>query len=142
MPWLLDTNVLSELRKPKPEPKVLDFITVTPLPELYTSAVCLAEIRFGIELSGDETKRAALKNWLTVKVRPMFDGERTLHVTEDIILKWRVLLEEGRKSGYTFSQPDLLIAATAAHHGLTVVTRDHSNFSRARVAVLNPWGSH
>ncbi len=68
----------------------------------------------------------------------MFDG-RVLEITEEILLKWRLLVEEGRKTGHTFSQPDLMIAATAIHHGLTVVTRDRSGFDQARVPVLNPW---
>lgn len=139
MAWLLDTNVISELRKPKAEPKVLQFVSSAPLSELYVSIVNLAEIRYGIELSPDAQKRAALQDWLTFKVRPMFDHQRTLPVTEDILLKWRVLMEDGRKTGHTFSQPDLLIAAIAAHHGLTVVTRDRTHFDRAGVPVLNPW---
>ena len=59
----------------------------------------------------------------------MFD-ERVLPITEDIMLKWRLLVEDGRKAGHTFSQPDLIIAATALHHGLTVVTRDVSDYKR------------
>ena len=139
MAWLIDTNVISELRKPQAERKVLEFVSSTPLSELYISVVTLAEIRFGIELSPDAQKRAALQDWLTFKVRPMFDPERTLPVTEEILIKWRLLLEDGRKTGHTFSQPDLIIAATAAHHGMTVVTRDRSQFDKARVPVLNPW---
>lgn len=141
MAWLLDTNVLSELRKPRAEQKVLDFVTSAPLAELYVSIVTLAEICYGIELNPDAEKRAALQDWLTLKVRPMFDPKRTLPVTEAIVLKWRTLMEEGRKTGHTFSQPDLLIAATAAHHGLTVVTRDRSQFEKAGVPVINPWAS-
>jgi predicted nucleic acid-binding protein len=53
-------------------------------------------------------------------------------------LKWRLLVEDGRKVGHTYSQPDLTIAATALHHGLTVVSRDTSDFNNARVPVLNP----
>ncbi len=141
MGWLLDTNVISELRKPKPERKVFELIASTPLSELYVSVVSLAEIRYGIELSPDSQKRAALQDWLTFKIRPMFDPRRTLPVTEDILLKWRLMLEDGRKTGHTFSQPDLLIAAIAAHHGLTVVSRDRIHFDRAGVPVLNPWDS-
>jgi hypothetical protein len=66
-------------------------------------------------------------------------GERVLQITEDIMLKWRLLVEEGRKTGHTFSQPDLIIAATAIHHGLTLVTRDRSDYDKAGVPVLNPW---
>jgi len=138
MAWLLDTNVLSELRRPKPEPRVVDFVARCPLDQLYVSAVTLAEIRFGIELVDEPNRRAELKDWLTHKVRPMFD-HRVLQVTEDIMLKWRLLVEEGRKTGHTFSQPDLIIAATAIHHGLTVVTRDRSDDDKARVPVVNSW---
>jgi predicted nucleic acid-binding protein len=138
MAWLLDTNILSELRRPKPEQRVVAFVAGCPLDQLYVSTVTLAEIRFGIELVGEANRRADLNDWLTHKVRPMF-GERVLQITEDIMLKWRLLVEEGRKAGHTFSQPDLIIAATAMHHGLTIVTRDRSDYDRARVPVINPW---
>jgi predicted nucleic acid-binding protein len=75
---------------------------------------------------------------VTHKVRPMFE-QRALSVSEDIMLKRRLLVEDGRKVGHTCSQPDLIIAATAFHHGLTVVSRDTSDFNKARVPVLNPW---
>jgi len=136
--WLLDTNVLSELRRPKPERKVLAFVAAQPLDLLYVSAVTLAEIRFGIELVADATRRGELNDWLAHKVRPMFE-QRALVVSEDVMFKWRLLVEDGRKVGHTFSQPDLIIAATALHHGLTVVTRDVSDYQKARAPVLNPW---
>jgi len=136
--WLLDTNVISELRRPRPEPRVVAFIAAQPLEQLFVSAVTLAEIRFGIELVADVNHRAALTDWLTHKVRPMFE-QRVLPVTEDIMFKWRLLVEEGRKAGHTSSQPDLIIAATAAHHGLTVISRDASEYEKARVPLLNPW---
>ncbi|MGA2148834.1 MAG: type II toxin-antitoxin system VapC family toxin [Bryobacteraceae bacterium] len=135
--WLLDTNVLSELRRPRPEPKVVAFIAAQPLDQLYVSVVTLAEIRFGIQLAA-AGRRVELNDWLTYKVRPMFD-QRILAVTEDVILRWRLLVEEGRKAGHTFSQPDLFIAATAIHHGLTVVTRDRREYDAARASVVNPW---
>jgi len=138
--WLLDTNVLAELRRPRPEPKVIAFVAAQPLDSLFISSVTLAEIRFGIELVADANRRAELNDWLTHKVRPMFD-QRVLPVTEDIMLKWRLLVEDGRKAGHTFSQPDLIIAATALEHGLTVVSRDTTDYERARVSVLNPWSA-
>jgi predicted nucleic acid-binding protein len=138
MAWLLDTNVLSELRRPKPDQRVVAFVTDCPLNGLHVSAVTLAEIRFGIERVGDPNRRAELNNWLTQKVRPMFEG-RVLQVTEDIMLKWRLLVEEGRKMGHTFSQPDLIIASTAIRHGLTVVTRDRSDYEKGSVRVFSPW---
>ena len=136
--WLLDTNILSELRRRKPDPNVLAFIATRPLDRLYVSVVTLAEIRFGIERADDITKRAELYDWLAHKVRPMFE-QRVLPVTEDIMFKWRLLVEDGRKSGHTFSQPDLIIAATALHHGLTIVTRNTGDYNRTHAPVLNPW---
>ena len=138
MAWLLDTNVLSELRRPKPDRKAVAFISGCALEQLHISVVTLAEIRFGIELVSEPNRRAELNDWLTHKVRPMFDG-RVFEITEEILLKWRLLVEEGRKTGHTFSQPELMIAATAIHHGLTVVTRDRSEFDKAGAAVVNPW---
>lgn len=136
--WLLDTNILSELRRPKPEPKVVAFVAGQSLDLLFVSSVTFAEICFGIELVPEATKRAELNDWLTHKVRPMFDG-RVLPVCEDIMFKWRLLVEDGRKSRHTYSQPDLIIAATALHHGLTLVSRDTADFAKARVPIRNPW---
>jgi toxin FitB len=136
--WLLDTNVLSELRRPRAEPKVIAFVRAQALDSLYVSSVTLAEIRFGIELLTDAVRRAALGDWLTHRVRPMFE-QRVLPVTEDIMFRWRLLVEDGRKVGYTFSQPDLILAATALEHGLTLVSRDTSDYERAHVPVFNPW---
>ena len=135
---LLDTNILSELRRPKPEPKVVAFVAAQPLDLLYVSAVTFAEIRFGIELVADATRRAELHDWLAHKVRPMF-AQRVLPVSEDIMFKWRMLVESGRKTGHTYSQPDLIIAATALQHSLIVVSRDISDYEKAGVPVINPW---
>ena len=136
--WLLDTNVISELRRPRPNARVRAFVAAQPLEELFVSTVTFAEIRYGIETVGDPIRRAELYDWLAHKVRPMFD-KRVLEVSEDVMFKWRLLVEDGRKSGHTFSQPDLIIAATALHHGLTVVTRDTGDYELARVALVNPW---
>jgi predicted nucleic acid-binding protein len=138
MAWLLDTNILSEGRKPRPEPRVTAFYNSQPLNQFYISVVNIAEIRFGIELQADPVRRAGLNEWLTLTLRPAFAG-RILPVTEDVLLKWRLLMEEGRKIGHTYSHPDLLLAATALQHGLTVVTRDRSDFDQAKVPVFNPW---
>ncbi len=106
--WLLDTNIISELRRPKPGPKVTEFIRSQPLEGLFVSIVTFAEIRFGIELLPDATRRSDLNDWLAHKVRPMFEQR-------------------------------VLIAATAQHHGLTVVSRDTKEYLAARVDVFNPW---
>jgi len=90
--WLLDTNILSELRRPRPDTKVVAFISSQPLERLHVSIVTFAEIRFGIELVTDLGRRGELNDWLTHRVRPMFDG-RVLPITEDIMLRWRLLLD-------------------------------------------------
>lgn len=136
--FLLDTNVLSELRRPRPEPRVVAFVGAQPLESLFVSTVTFAEIRFGIELVADIHKRAQLNDWLQLQLRPMF-GYRVLPVSEDVMFKWRLMVEQGRKAGRTFSQPDLIIAATAAQHGLAVVSRDAGGYAGTGVALVDPW---
>jgi toxin FitB len=136
--YLLDTNVVSELRKPRPEARVLAFIAATPLDDLFLSEVTTAEIRFGIERVVDPLKRAAIESWLDHVLRPMFAG-RVLPITEDIILRWRLMVEAGRQRRHTYSQPDLFIAATASVHGLTLITRDTGGFAGTGVAIADPW---
>ena len=125
-------------RRPKPNANVVRFVATQSLELLFVSVVTFAEIRFGIELVTDANRRMELNDWLDHKLRPMFE-DRALQITEDIMLKWRLLVEDGRKAGHTFSEPDLLIAATALHHGLTVVSRDTAEYERANVPLLNPW---
>ncbi len=136
--WLLDTNVLSELNRPRPDTKVVAFVGAQPLDRLFVSTVALAEIRFGIEQVTDPSRRAGLHHWLTYQVRPMFDG-RVLAISEDVMVAWRLMVEEGRKARHTFPQPDLIVAATAAVHGLTIVTRNRADFVQAGARVFNPW---
>lgn len=136
--WLLDTNVVSELRRPLPEVRVARFFREKPLALLHISVVTIAEIRYGIAVEPDPLRRATFSEWLAHRIRPMF-AERVLGVTEEVILQWRLIVQAGRRSGHTYPQPDLFIAATAFCHGLTVVTRDARPFARAGVPVLNPW---
>ncbi len=136
--WLLDTNVLSELRRPRPERKVVAFIGRQPVESLYVSSVTLAEIRYGVERVENAARRALLKDWLDNDLRPFF-AQRVLQISEDIFFRWRLLVEEGRKVGHTFSQPDLFIAATALHHGLTVVTRNTEDYIKSGTPTFNPW---
>lgn len=136
--WLLDTNVISELRRPKPDPNVVAFVARQPEDRLFLSEITFAEIRFGIEQLADPERRAALNTWLNTTLRPLF-ARRTLPVTEDVILRWRLMVEAGRRRGHSFGQPDLFIAATAAEAGLTVVTRDTTHFEAAGVPVFDPW---
>jgi predicted nucleic acid-binding protein len=137
-PYLLDTNVLSELRRPKPDPRVTSFLVAPSPADLYLSIVSIAEFRYGIETVGTSRQKADLEQWLEEGVRRAFTG-RIVAISEDIILRWRKMIEHGRKIGRTPSQPDLMIAATAAEHGLTVVTRNVKDFIGLNITVLNPW---
>ena len=136
--WLLDTNVLSELRRPRPNRKVVEFVSGEPLDSLFVTSVTFAEIRYGIKKLVEPTRRSELDLWLEHKLRPMFDG-RVLELSEDVLVKWRLIIEDGRRRGRTFSHPDVLIAASAAHHDLTVVTRNGGEFVAAGVSVFDPW---
>jgi predicted nucleic acid-binding protein len=136
--WLLDTNVLSELRKSSCEPAVKAWADAQPPEKLYLSRVTIAEIRFGIERVADPAFGAQLLAWLDDTLRPWF-AERILDIDEDVLVTWRRMVERGRKANYTFSQPDLFIAATASVHSLSVVTRNVEDFIRAEIPVFNPW---
>jgi predicted nucleic acid-binding protein len=136
--WLLDTNIVSELKRPRPDLRVRSFVAGQPATSLFLSVVTFAEIRFGIEQLGDALRRQDLALWLDRTLRPLFD-RRVLALTENVVLRWRQMLEHGRKRGHIFQEPDLLIAATAALEDLIVVSRDTSGFIMAAVPVLDPW---
>ncbi len=138
--WLLDTNVISELRKPNCHPAVKAWSDRQSPQSFYLSTVTIAEIRFGIERVQDEMFRQELIAWLNGTLRPWF-SDRLLGVDEDVILRWRWLVEKGRQENYTFSQPDLFIAAIASLHDLCIVTRNVEDFEKADVPVLNPFVS-
>lgn len=135
---LIDTNVLSELARPRPSRRVVTFLNEKSLDELYLCDVIIAEIRFGLEMTTDASRRGRFSTWLETFVRPNFAG-RILALTEDVFLQWRLMREAGRKDRHTYPEPDLLIAATALHYHLTVITRDVTPFRRVNVPVINPW---
>jgi predicted nucleic acid-binding protein len=131
--YLLDTNVISELRRPKPHGAVLAWLDSCADSDLYISAVSLGEIQAGIEITRDqdEAKAAEIESWLdliaqTYNVLPM-DG--TAH------RMWARLMH--RKSDTLYE--DAMIAATAHIHNLTVVTRNVADFAPFSVKVLNPF---
>jgi predicted nucleic acid-binding protein len=137
--WLIDTNVVSELRKgPRCAPGVEAWATAVPRVACYLSRVSVAEVRFGIERAPDPAFRAELEAWVRDGLLPWF-GDRILEVTEAILLRWRWLVWEGQRVNYTFSQPDALLAAAALDRGLGVVTRNTADFEHAGVHILNPW---
>ncbi len=136
--WLLDTNIVSELRKENCHPGVKAWSEHQPPQSFFLSTVTLAEIRFGIEQVKNEGFRQELNQWLEHTLRPWFSS-RLLGIDEEVILVWRRMVEKGRKQGYTFSQPDLFIAAIAYIYDLCVVTRNVSDFEKSGVFVFNPF---
>ena len=136
--WLLDTNVVSELRKDRPDRRVKVWSDAQAADRLFLSTVTLAEIRDGIERQTDPALREALDTWLDRELRPWFGG-RILLIDEDVILEWRRLVAWGRERNMTFSQPDLFIAATARLHSLTLCTRNESDFRDTGIRLVNPW---
>jgi predicted nucleic acid-binding protein len=136
--WLLDTNVLSELRKPRCAPAVRRWVDSHGSRELYVSAITFAEIRFGIAQLQEVNRRHELNHWLEAELRPWF-GERVIEIDENVILLWRKMVEAGRQAGRTYSQPDLFLAAAAQIHDLCLATRNTSDFYGTGVALANPW---
>jgi toxin FitB len=138
--WLLDTNVVSTLRNRGGSPQVETWTALQPQHTLFLSLVSIAEIRFGIESKADSAQRQALTHWLENTLRPWL-SDRILGLDEETMVEWRRTTQAGRSMGYTFGQPDLLIAATAKVHDLCVVTRNVSDFVNADVAVFDPWNN-
>ncbi len=137
--WLIDTNVVSELRKgARAEPAVARWAQSVPRFSCYISRVSLAEIRFGIQFAKSPELRSELESWFRDGVLPWF-GQRILDVSENVLVRWCWLGKQGKEMNYTFPQQDGLLAATALEHDLGVVTRNSSDFERAGVMLLNPW---
>ena len=131
--YLLDTNVVSELRRPRPNPAVLDWVQSVPADHLYLSAVTVGEIQAGIEITRqqDPTKAEQLESWLD-RVQLSYD---VLAVDAPTFRIWARLMH-GRSD--TLMQ-DALIAAVATVHRLTVVTRNTRDFHHLHVPTLNPF---
>jgi toxin FitB len=136
--WLVDTNVVSELRKRTCDPNVEIWAEAQPQETLFLSLISIAEIRFGIARAIDDARRRELTRWLSAELRPWF-ANRVVGLDEDTMLEWRETADAIRAAGRPIGEPDLLIAASAKRHGLCVVTRNTAEFSRAGVTVFDPW---
>ena len=138
--FLLDTNVISELLRPRPEPRVHGWVDATDDEILFLSVITLGEIRKGVAGLAPGRKRATLDAWLTYDLRDWFDG-RILPVDTAVADRWGTILAECRKRGTPSPVIDGLLAATAWRHDLTVVTRNTAHFVAAGVSVFNPWAA-
>jgi len=136
--FLLDTDVLSELIKPKPDGSVLRWIDETDESILCLSVLTLGEIRNGIARLGRGARRGRLESWLQVDLRTRFQG-RVLPIDEALADRWGTISATAAARGKPLPVVDGLIAATALHHNLTLVTRDSSDVAGTGVATVNPW---
>jgi toxin FitB len=132
--FLVDANVLSEATRPEPDPRVVDWLAHHER-EIVVDPVILGEIRFGILLLPEGKRRARLERWFQ-------DGVERVHcLAWDAAtgLRWARLLADLRARGRSMPIKDSLIAATALVHGLTIVTRNRTDFEKAGVEIIDPF---
>jgi len=132
--FLLDTNILSELRKPHCDKNVLAWMAAIHSDECHISVIVVGEIRRGIDMirRRDPARAGALDRWLT-KLQTAY-ADRILPVTTEIALEWGRISAQG-----SLSPIDALMAATASHYDLTMVTRNVVDFAPTGISILNPF---
>jgi predicted nucleic acid-binding protein len=136
--YLLDTNVLSELIKPEPDVNLLHWVDQTGEAVMFLSVLTLGEIRNGIARLRPGSRRKLLESWLQVDLRSRFEN-RILAVDEAVADRWGAISAVAAAKGKPVPVIDGLIAATAMHHDLQLVTRNTSDVAGTGVPVLNPW---
>ncbi|MFW6324718.1 MAG: type II toxin-antitoxin system VapC family toxin [Desulfovibrionales bacterium] len=135
MSYLLDTNVISELVKPKPAEAVMEWFSGIPDRSLHLSVLTIGEIRKGIEKLDNGKRKESLRLWLEHDLSHWF-GNRILSLDAPVADRWGRLLAQ---TGRTMPTIDSLLAATALHHELRMVTRNHHDFEYPGLEVVNPF---
>jgi toxin FitB len=136
--FLLDTNVISELIRPKPDENVLRWVGETDESILFLSVLTLGEIRQGVERLRSGRRRGRLESWLQVDLPSRFQG-RILPIHDAIADRWGRISAIALAKGKPVPVIDGLLAATALHHNLTLVTRNCSDVAGTDARTLNPW---
>jgi toxin FitB len=136
--FLLDTNVISEWVKPRPDPGMAQWLAETDEDRVFISVVTLAELRQGVELLASGERRNRLDGWLRHDLPLRFEG-RILIIDAAIADTWGRLMAQSRSDGRPVGAMDTLIAATAKVHDLTIVTRNTVDFKNLVPNILNPW---
>lgn len=135
MSYLVDTNVISELRRKQPDANVVTWFEHCAAQSLFLSVLTLGEIRKGIERLDDLKRRRILSDWLDVELPTFFLG-RILSVDAQVADRWGRLQND---SGRPLPAIDGLLAATALQHDMTLVTRNVKDFNGLGLRVTNPW---
>ena len=138
--YLLDTNIVSELIKARPDERVVEWIRAADEADLHLSVLTFAEIRFGIEKLAQGARRERLRRWTETELTDRFE-DRMLDIDRSIAELWGVIMARAAAVSVRLPVMDTLLAATAEHHGMTMVTRNVRDFTRAGVATLDPWSS-
>jgi len=138
MAFLLDTNVISETVRARPEQRVLDWLSRQRPEDLFLCAPTLGELIRGMHRLADTRRRDVLRNWIETELTAQFDG-RVLAFDENAAAVWGRMMGEGDRQGQTLPSADGQIAAIASHHALTVATRNTRDMQRFACAVFNPW---
>jgi len=138
--FLLDTNCISEAVRVKPEPRVMAWLDGVDESLLHLSVLTLGEIRKGVAALPQSKRRSLLETWLEVELRARFSG-RILSVDVSVADRWGLLAANAKAKGKQLSTIDGLLAATALHHNLTIVSRNVEDFKNTQVPVVNPWES-
>ncbi|WHO76928.1 type II toxin-antitoxin system VapC family toxin [Rhizobium sp. BT03] len=138
MKLLLDTNVLSEVTKPSPDARVLQWLDRLDEDRAFVSIVSVAEIRRGVALMDKGRKRDALAEWLAQDLTQRFE-HRIIPVDEPVALAWGDLMGHAKPSGRGLSSMDGLIAATAIAHDLSLATRNTRDFEGFGIELIDPW---
>ncbi|HSU12625.1 type II toxin-antitoxin system VapC family toxin [Longimicrobium sp.] len=140
MRYLLDTNIISEGLRPRPDPRVIAWESGQSSLDLFVSVLSFGEIRKGVELRFQDTRRAGIEHWLSTLLPAQFRG-RILPIDEPVALEWGRLAGEGQKTGRALPPVDGLLIATAIVHGMTLVTRNERDCANRGAPLLNPWSS-
>ena len=135
--FLLDTNCISEVVGLKPDPQVMAWIEAAEEGLLYLSVLTLGEIRKGLAALPQGKRRSRLETWLEVELQARFSG-RILSIDAAVADRWG-LLAAAKIKGKPLSAIDGLLAATAIHHNLTIVSRNVGDFTNTQAPVVNPW---
>jgi len=136
--FLLDTNVVSDLRKPRPNRGLVAWIDASDENKLFLSVITMGEIRVGIETQTNQKKRSDLETWLVSSLMVRFEG-RILPFDLGVAERWGRIEGRARSGSGKLPIVDSFIAATALHHDLTLVTNNESDFARTGAAIVNPW---